>query len=488
MKKILSLILCIILVCSIGSWSVSAATNYCKLFEDNIRSLRWSLNFNGDKSVAENTSFPIEVIMDYIKMKTMFTYTEDNQEFVSIPASVFETKAKKCFALIDLNAMRSFEEDYWNSTTQAMDKRKVYDSTKKAYVFFAAGGVGDSTTYAIRGYSKNGNKYTVYSHFIDLSEPNDTTAGEGMDYFVYEGDKYKIYHTVKNVVETDGTDVKFHSWEKVSSYPAESSLITVSTKLEDEKPAQSKPSGSSSNTSSASKPTQSTTTSSTAIQSKPTASSSTSTTVESNQSTTSQTGSETPVSSEETTSSEVEKPLVTVATTETAKLETEANVFPEKTVVKVEEIKETKTIETIKTALKDITENFVAYEITAKCDNVSVQPDGKVKATFNIPEGYDLEKVAVFYVADDGKTEKLNSSVDKATNTIIAELEHFSTYVVAETNIVSSESTEESTTETTGEAEPKPAKNNAVLWIVIIVVLVAALGAVLYFFVIKKKA
>ena len=290
------------------------------------------------------------------------------------------------------------------------------------------------------------------------------------------------------MVETDGTDVKFHSWEKVSSYPAESSLITVSTKLEDEKPAQSKPSNSSSNTSSASKPTQSTTTSSTATQSKPTASSSTSTTVESNQSTTSQTGSEAPVSSEETTSSEVEKPLVTVATTETAKLETEANVFPEKTVVKVEEIKETKTIETIKTALKDITENFVAYEITAKCDNVSVQPDGKVKATFNIPDGYDLEKVAVFYVADDGKTEKLNSSVDKATNTIIAELEHFSTYVVAETNIVSSESTEESTTETTGEAEPKPAKNNAVLWIVIIVVLVAALGAVLYFFVIKKKA
>lgn len=468
MKKLLSMILCVILLCSVFVTSVSAATNYCDLFQSHVRSLRWSLELNGYNSVAEGQEFPTIVMMDYIKMKIMDDYVDETHEYSRIPASVFETKVKKCFAVVDVNKLRSFEEDFWNVEIDGMDKRKIYDEATNTYVFIAAGGVGDSATYAISGYIKKGSKYTVYSHFIDLSEEGEEVTGvEGKDYFVYEGQKYKIYHSLKNVVETDGTDVKFHSWQQVSSVPSASEMITPSTKVED--PVTSTPS---SNTQS-SKPTESKPTASTPATSKPEENTATS--------------SETTTSSDTTSATDEEKPLVTVAKTDTAKLETEENVFPEDTVVKVEEIKETEKIDTIKVALKEVSEKFVAYEITAECKNVSVQPDGKVKATFNIPDGYDLNKVAVFYVADNGNTEKLTSSVDKDSKTVVAELTHFSTYVVAETNTV--QIPKESVGTTGASEDENTEKGGALLWIIIAVaVIIIAGGAVAYIFIFKKKA
>ena len=312
---------------------------------------------------------------------------------------------------------------------------------------------------------KNGSKYTVYSDFIDLAEADNVPAGgvEGKDYVVFENAKYQIIHTLKTVVETDGTDVKFHSWQKLETPMVVSGLITPSTKVEDETPATSKPSNTTSNPTT-SQPTVST---------------------PSTETTSSETASSDATSSE-TTSSGEEKPMITVAEIKTAKLETAENVFPENTVVKVEEVQEEKKIETVKEALKEVSKTFVAYEITATCENVSVQPDGKVKATFEIPEGYDLSKVAVFYVAPDGKFEKLQSTVNKETNTVVAELSHFSTYVVAETF----EETDNEVLTTGGEKnEDNDKGGNLVLWIVLAVACVAVIGGGVagVFFFLKKK-
>lgn len=70
--------------------------------------------------------------------------------------------------------------------------------------------MGDSCTYVINGYIKNGNKYTVYSYFIEqASENNAADAVEGKDYIVYNGKKCLIEHFLKNIVETDGTGCYF---------------------------------------------------------------------------------------------------------------------------------------------------------------------------------------------------------------------------------------------------------------------------------------
>ncbi|MBR5223452.1 MAG: hypothetical protein IKV81_04745 [Clostridia bacterium] len=137
------------------------------------------------------------------------------------------------------------------------------------------------------------------------------------------------------------------------------------------------------------------------------------------------------------TSSEAEKPVETapqtVTKTEGLVLEAVKNIFDKDTVVKAEKVKETaQTYKTVTTSLKEVATKFVAYEITATKKNTTVQPNGTVTATFDIPTDFDTAKVTVYYVSKDGQYEELKTTVDAATRKVTATLKHFSTYVVAE--------------------------------------------------------
>ena len=111
----------------------------------------------------------------------------------------------------------------------------------------------------------------------------------------------------------------------------------------------------------------------------------------------------------------------------------ENDCFEENTTVKVEEIKSGNTMQTVNKAMETVAEKYVAYEFTATKDNAAVQPNGKLTVTFAIPDGYS-NNVAVFYMAKDGKLEKLNTTVNTKERTATAELEHFSTYILADEN------------------------------------------------------
>lgn len=117
---------------------------------------------------------------------------------------------------------------------------------------------------------------------------------------------------------------------------------------------------------------------------------------------------------------------------EDVKLQYAGTYFPKETVIDVETIFQGSIFETVKQVLNDVANKFVVYEITATSNNVSVQPNGKIMVTFAIPDGYDASRVVVYYVAPDGSKTLLDSKTDKESNTISAEVEHFSTYVVAE--------------------------------------------------------
>lgn len=104
--------------------------------------------------------------------------------------------------------------------------------------------------------------------------------------------------------------------------------------------------------------------------------------------------------------------------------------FPENTEIKVEKLKaEDEKYGTVKTALPNAVK-LDAYEITAESDGVKVQPDGTALVTFPIPDTYDSAKhnVEVYYVSDDGETEKVTATLKDGG--VVAELMHFSTYVV----------------------------------------------------------
>ena len=110
--------------------------------------------------------------------------------------------------------------------------------------------------------------------------------------------------------------------------------------------------------------------------------------------------------------------------------ETKEGVFDAGVELKVEEItKDNPTYESVKSTLKNISEEFRLYDITATLNGEPVQPNGTVNATFTVPEGFGKDTV-VFYIAPDGTYEKIDATLGNDGKTISAEISHFSSYAV----------------------------------------------------------
>ena len=110
----------------------------------------------------------------------------------------------------------------------------------------------------------------------------------------------------------------------------------------------------------------------------------------------------------------------------------EKDAFAENTVVAVENVIDAEKTTAISEKLKEKVSRFIAYEIKATNNEEAVEPSKTVKATFKIPEGFDMDKVELFYVNADGEVEKIEATVDEEAKTITAELTQVGTYVVGE--------------------------------------------------------
>ncbi len=160
-------------------------------------------------------------------------------------------------------------------------------------------------------------------------------------------------------------------------------------------------------------------------------------------------------------------------------IKTDEGVFQEGTKIKIEVIeKEHTEFEKVKTALKEVGSNFVAYDVSAIRDNVVVQPNGTVTVSFKIPEGFG-KNVAVFYISDDGISEKLESAISEDGKSISATLSHFSSYAVVELDNADTETNVDNATDE---------NSGNILWIIIAIISVVVIaGAVITIIFIKKK-
>ena len=107
--------------------------------------------------------------------------------------------------------------------------------------------------------------------------------------------------------------------------------------------------------------------------------------------------------------------------------------FPAGTVVRAETLTSGDLYEQAKSALSHIATKFSVIDITATNGGITVQPDGKVKVTFSIPDGYS-DNVSLYYIADNGTADKISATLNKESRTLTAELEYFSVYVLADEN------------------------------------------------------
>ena len=108
------------------------------------------------------------------------------------------------------------------------------------------------------------------------------------------------------------------------------------------------------------------------------------------------------------------------------------NVIPEDTKLVVSKVVAGKQYEDAKKAVKEQVNKLAVFNIDLIKNNVKVQPSGSLEITTDIPNGYDVNLIAVYRIGDDGSYTKLNSNI--INGKIVFETNHFSTYVIAEEN------------------------------------------------------
>jgi len=148
-----------------------------------------------------------------------------------------------------------------------------------------------------------------------------------------------------------------------------------------------------------------------------------------------------------------------------------ANLFPKNTVVKAEKVTSGEIFDRVKNALPDDTGRYAVYEITAKNNDKTIQPKGKINATIKVPSSFDIDRVVVLYVSPKGEIEKIESKTDYVNSMITVELKHFSTYVLAEAG---------DTLDTDGSAAKGSA---AIVWVIVALVALALVAGGVVFYI-----
>lgn len=171
-------------------------------------------------------------------------------------------------------------------------------------------------------------------------------------------------------------------------------------------------------------------------------------------------------------------------TTTNIKLETDTSVVPEDTKLVVEKITTGESYNTVVATLGDTIDKFVLYDITLKSNGVEVQPNGKVKISIPIPDGFNKEKLVVYRINEDGTKVKYDVKIEIIEGKEYAtfETDHFSLYTLAldnETTNTSDNSNDNNTLDET----PKTGNIDISLYYISAIIVVALAGMVI----VKKK-
>ena len=222
MKRAISLLMCVVLLCSMFAVNVNAAANYYDTFHSEVQKLWFAVVFGGgDDNIYEFTPRQIKWVTDYKIDREKYTsydklieYTYGDTtysytlRYYAIPADVYEAQALKLFNISDINILRN-----------DVDNDPIYNATTHTYDMPDAGGMGDSITYAQKGYKDLGDgKYEVYGYTVEQAYEKPDGAILGVDYIIMPdyGNAAEIRKCLRITVEYNGADVKFLSWETIA--------------------------------------------------------------------------------------------------------------------------------------------------------------------------------------------------------------------------------------------------------------------------------
>ncbi len=98
------------------------------------------------------------------------------------------------------------------------------------------------------------------------------------------------------------------------------------------------------------------------------------------------------------------------------------------------------------TALDAISKNRVVYDVTLYQGGTATQPDGKIKVMLPIPEGFNRDRLTVYWVKENGELQSMHCYLEGEY--ICFETDHLSYYAILELNADSPSDIEPATSET----------------------------------------
>lgn len=384
---------------------------------------------------------------------------------ITVKISYFNELAEKLFCLD-----KPFEE----LLAQYGDTYQYITVNGDEYVIYFTSGFdhGRDQDYKVRGYVKEDDTYAVYFQTVSLPYSPDVVfkdrhySEEDMiidEYgyiLLWESGRGNWSTYWKMNVSYDGTYVKIISSDAVESIPALSDMITpVATVTPSPKPTETEP----------------------AMKVEGDSAFPTSTVVKVENISESEIFDEAQSVLEDSRES-VTPSFESVKTEPAIKYEIPTGIkvegdaaFPTNTIVKAESVSEGEIFERAQSVLKDIVDKMAVFEFGATANDEAVQPNGKVKVIFNIPETLSADNLKMFHILNDENTEEIGISVDTDNKTVTAELEHLGTCVLANVKIEQADD------------ELKDIQVNDTSNIVVLVILVIVFASALAVFVIKRK-
>ena len=173
------------------------------------------------------------------------------------------------------------------------------------------------------------------------------------------------------------------------------------------------------------------------------------------------------------------------------RFEADEGVFRSGTVMGVEKVSEADpTYASAKNVLGEKCGDLTLYDITAKRDGEDVQPNGKVRVTLTVPDGYGADAV-LYRIGSDGQAVPVEAEFGADSKTLSAELTELGLYAIGKPG-GSTTTTEPATEPTSGTAPSVPAdapeQTGGFPWVVVAAAAaVVAIGGVVVLIVTSKK-
>lgn len=186
-------------------------------------------------------------------------------------------------------------------------------------------------------------------------------------------------------------------------------------------------------------------------------------------------------SSEETSTSAVDNTVIIADPDTGIKIEGAIDVVPSDTVIRVNEVKDDGNFTIVNNALEQISDKWVAFDISLLSGGTEIQPNGKVKITMPRPQGLNVNNMVLYHVAEDMTLTQIPFTLDDNRNNLIFETDHFSLYAVAEVAAVDG---------VIAGDNQNPEADNSVLWVVLSIagaVMLAGAGISVWYFKFRKK-